>query len=320
MNNMNMMTRETRRAGFTLIELLVVISIIALLVGILLPALGAARKSAQKAVCLGHQRSIGQGMAIYASNNSDWLAGPYSSGMTPQGGGIAPRDGATNPVQNMDWISPSLGDSLGLPIDREDRILAIANDELRCPSNDEITTGGFAGEQSYQSYSATLGFHSLNDADNGYVPNLKSEIFVENPVGYRPRLDRVGAASNKVAAMDGARYVDNWGAAEGVERTTSYNDFPYQIRGGNYMELGPMIAYSNGPWEYESNSSDIPLESALNLGFRHSGSVNLVYFDGHGSSMNAAEAHPAGGLTLQNLEPWFATGAIVGGNSNNTIR
>ncbi len=62
--------------AFTLIELLVVISIIALLVGILLPALGAARKTAQRAVCLSNQRQIGVAMMSYATNNKGLL--PYT--------------------------------------------------------------------------------------------------------------------------------------------------------------------------------------------------------------------------------------------------
>lgn len=60
------MARKHR--GFTLIELLVVIAIIALLIGILLPALGKARSTARSAVCLTNQRQIAVAMMTYATD------------------------------------------------------------------------------------------------------------------------------------------------------------------------------------------------------------------------------------------------------------
>src|SRR3990172_374214 len=53
--------------AFTLIELLVVVTIIALLVAILLPALEEARKIAKNAVCMVNVRSIGQACMVYAT-------------------------------------------------------------------------------------------------------------------------------------------------------------------------------------------------------------------------------------------------------------
>lgn len=55
--------------GFTLIELLLVIATIALLVGILLPALAGARESASNAVCLSNLRQLSIAQAAYANDN-----------------------------------------------------------------------------------------------------------------------------------------------------------------------------------------------------------------------------------------------------------
>jgi prepilin-type N-terminal cleavage/methylation domain-containing protein/prepilin-type processing-associated H-X9-DG protein len=67
---------STQRRAFTLVELLVVIGIIAVLIGILLPTLSKARKSARTTVCLSNLRQMGTAWVMYLSDTKGRL--PYS--------------------------------------------------------------------------------------------------------------------------------------------------------------------------------------------------------------------------------------------------
>ena len=70
-----MAMRRNKSSGFTLIELLVVVSIIALLVSILLPALGRARTQVKSVVCLTNVRNTALSTQVYASDNDGYLPG-----------------------------------------------------------------------------------------------------------------------------------------------------------------------------------------------------------------------------------------------------
>ena len=85
---------QHRRTGFTLIELLVVISIIALLVSLLLPAISRARESAQHVICLSNQKHLALATLAYLENND----------------GVAPP-GGTNNQSWCDILMPWVGNN-----------------------------------------------------------------------------------------------------------------------------------------------------------------------------------------------------------------
>jgi prepilin-type N-terminal cleavage/methylation domain-containing protein/prepilin-type processing-associated H-X9-DG protein len=112
--------KRRSRGGFTLVELLVVIGIIAVLVGILLPALNKARQAASKVKCAASLRSLGQALAIYANANK---------GKMPQ---------HSTPGNNLGWL-------WDIPTDTRDKIMAcmgVKMDQMTTAEKGGVKAGG----------------------------------------------------------------------------------------------------------------------------------------------------------------------------------
>jgi prepilin-type N-terminal cleavage/methylation domain-containing protein len=118
-----------RRSAFTLIELLIVMAIIALLVGLLLPAVQQARESARRTQCTNNLKQIGLALQNYESARRVFPPGYISS---PGATGMGPADPNFNDAgPGWGWLA------LAMPYMEETGILGMLNMNLTCwdPAN-----------------------------------------------------------------------------------------------------------------------------------------------------------------------------------------
>lgn len=311
--------------AFTLIELLVVIAIIALLVGILLPALRAARDTARAAVCGSNLRSLAQAQIFYTADWKDFLPTAVTSGAEAHVTGGTAIIGDTNPnspVSTYDWVSPAMGDSANMSINRARRTREVFT-RYGCPSAINSTTlfsGSAATDRAdfdlvaltegYKqvSYLAPYQFHVFPSATAANRNKYKGVALqfstftgpVTVPDRYVPRIDQVGTqASNKVMAADGTRYLPTDGVLD-FDFTAGPSLF------GSFTDSGPTFHRSTA-YGRATTSALTPQNQQLSA--RHGSrdrSMNVGYYDGHVTIMTLREA-------WKDPRPWWPGGSLFNG-------
>ena len=295
------------KRAFTLIELLVVIAIIALLLSLLLPAIAGAREAGRAVVCQVHQRGVVLAMASYETDYKGWLVGPNTSGSDLQQGRPYTQ-GAGTPMQDWDFVSPLLGDSLNFPVDPLLKFQEICMTRFRCPSNTVRYTSQYSGPPlpmvstgqqpftlSYLTPAYFQMYHtSVTSVDGRSVESAPSGEPVEIPRGYRPRVDRIGASpSKKIFAFEGARYFEP--SIGGFDYSTGTNGTGLiGTPQGNFLSRGNAFMGSGENYTREGPGNKTASAILKKISLRHSQRMNAAMFDGHVEALdNIESANPA---------------------------
>jgi prepilin-type N-terminal cleavage/methylation domain-containing protein len=344
--NRTALNRPARsRRGFTLIELLVVISIIALLISLLLPALSGARRTGQRVACMATLRGIGQGGASYAADNDDAIVGaPSTSGSMlvkfPPGPGI-PANGlqmpiaAGPPVQRWDFMGP-MASMMGLSVPEAsgtlpqliDRFKALRNEPtFLCKSNNFLAlhfNGPQAGTGRMISYNtvryqlfivatsgAAAGF-PMDGSPGGVSWFNNTHLEAKLPATWRPNVTRLGVPANKMFVADGARYSD-------IRQAPDYDLAPHAAWGGAFSDGGAFTTFSKS-WDRSmapGNSGSLSgrVFDARNYAFRHSTGAPPQSAVGNAYKMNLVfhdgHAETLGDLQASNPHIWMPKDSVI---------
>lgn len=313
--------------AFSVVELLIMIAILSVLTALGAPMVRGVKDATHIATCAATQERIYQATMIYCLNDNEWLPGVNRTGLKYRKSITAALElvGDTTPdtpTTTYDWISPVLGLEMNLSTNRAVRTKQIF-EELGCAAAGRMNDAlwGYAPDLhedfvpllekegiAQVSYLAPAPFHL---AGPGFHPTQYERYGWTGPVvppsRYLPRLERVGRQhASKVFLADGTRYLT---AGNVLDFDVSLNPKYY----GSFTSSTPIYtgstAYGTGQhssgWDY----TDIGAahEERRNLSYRHNGSINVVYFDGHCGMMTETESK-------SDATPWFPGGSRFTGN------
>jgi prepilin-type N-terminal cleavage/methylation domain-containing protein/prepilin-type processing-associated H-X9-DG protein len=130
--------KDSRNSAFTLIELLVVIAIIAILAGMLLPALGKAKQKGQGVACLSNTKQLTLAWMLYAGDFNDRVANNYGVNETIQAIASGALDNWVNNV--MSWNADPMNTNITLVANGAlGKYTAAAVNVYKCPADNYLS-------------------------------------------------------------------------------------------------------------------------------------------------------------------------------------
>jgi prepilin-type processing-associated H-X9-DG protein/prepilin-type N-terminal cleavage/methylation domain-containing protein len=273
-----MSTPKTSVRGFTLVELLVVIGIIAILVGILMPVLTSARKSAESVQCMSNQRQIGLAIRTCVEQNKSRF--PFH----PNGGV---------------WRDPSSGALLS---DKDGRaywgvvylpyILKNNAEYERMIADGASATAGLAWARGLWQCPSNV----ITDVDPGYSENYTSDhsaTYGFNDLLSGRRTARVKNSAEVAVCHDAWEHLLEGNAGGDWLMAYSVTTQPDQKTGTCFMhrESGNLLQYMGEPYK-------VPMRQAY---YRHKKKCNVLYLDGHVAQVEESDG--------TDLPPYMYAGA-----------
>lgn len=280
------------KMGFTLVELLVVIGIIAVLISVLLPALQAARRSANTTKCLSALRQIGLAFQIYATENAGYYPMSY-------------HNLSNSPARAKRWPDyigkylnngrPVNWDGTGIANADQDTMASLKGGKFLlwngCPSYQEYQTTYIVGAQPNYSRNTTISTAHFGYAMNNYAFAPRSTAQLTG--GYQSWVYR---SSTSTTPSAGGWYFKQSQWKQASERALIFDNAHRDCSVTPTVPWWTAFGWTTMP--------PVPDIFSMTIDFNRHGkrpignaytdlSLNMLYADGHAATVSCKEAYRA---------------------------